>query len=267
VRLARSGVIIYQALFNRIIVDGKEDFLANHLIDLYHFREQWAVEPIRVGYEHLNLKDFYFSNDKVTDFSTKEYRALNILREKVAGNDLTAKKGVMSISYDDLGEIYKIQVITEKENISLKLVETIYKELTDFYIEETVGRPSRNLIKLTAKTDSLLQLVNSAESNLMRVTAQRRGIISNTAGLAVGRVNRKVQQLTSIYTQSYDQQQKLEFFLNSQTPKFQIIDQTFIPIKDAPSKLIALLLGGGIGGFLGIGFFIIRKVIRDALSD
>ena len=266
VKLARSGRIIYQVLFNRIIVGEKEDYLANHLIDLYQFRAQWAQEPIRKGYENLNLKNFYFSNDRISDFNTKEYRALNILRETISGNDLTSKKGIMSISYDDLGEVYKLEVVTEKENISLTMVETIYKELTDFYIEETVGRPSRNLTKLVAKTDSLLNLVNNAESGLIQATAQRRGIISPTSGLTVSKLNRKVQQLNGLYTQAYDQQQKLEFLLNSQTPTFQVIDQTFIPIKDAPSKLIALLLGGFLGGFLGITFFIIRKLIRDALA-
>lgn len=267
VKLARSGRIIYQVLFNRITVEGKEDYLANHLIDLYQFGDKWAKEPIREGYENLNLKNFYFSNDRIADFTTKEYRALNILREKISGNNITNIKGIFSVSYDEFGEVYKLEAITEKENISLILVETIYKELTDCYIEETVGRSSRNLRKLTAKTDSLLNLVNNAESGLIQATAQRRGVISPTSGLTISRQNRKVEQLNGLYTQAYDQQQKLEFLLNSQTPTFQIIDQTFIPIKDAPSKLIALLLGGFLGGFLGIVFFMLRKLLRDALSE
>lgn len=267
IRLARSGRIVHKALFDRTKFNGKEDYLANHLIDFYDLNNIWANEPIREGYEHLSLKNFYFSNEDIGSFSPKEYRALATLREVVSGNDLTATKGIMTISYDDLGELYKLEVVTGNENMSLKLVEAIYLELKDFYIEETVGRPRRNLKKLEILTDSLYNKLSKAENNLSQANVRKRSVISATPGKLTNRLNKKVQELSGLYTQASEQKQKLEFALNNQTPTFQIIDQTFIPIKDEPSKMKATVLGGILGLFLGLGFFILRKIIRDALAE
>ena len=143
----------------------------------------------------------------------------------------------------------------------------IYQKLKDFYIEETVGRPKRNLAKLEVITDSLYNVLTKAQNTLSQANVRKRSIISATPGALTNRLSKKVQELNGLYTQAYDQKQKLEFALNNQTPNFQIIDQTFIPIKDEPSKLNALYLGGFLGLFLGIGFFVFRKIIRDALAE
>ncbi|MEM6317868.1 MAG: GNVR domain-containing protein [Bacteroidota bacterium] len=266
VELMRSGRIIHEVLFEKVTTNGKMDFLANHLIDLYGFAPRWNIEPIRKGYENLNLKDFRFRNDNIEQFSEKEYRALNQVRETISGNKISGAEGNMRVTYDKFSNLFRLEIETESELISLKLSEAIYEELKAFYLEETIGRPTRNLIKIKAETDSLLQIVYRKETQLAQATARRQGLISSTAGLAIGRLNRELQNANRLYTASFEQQQKLEFVVNNQTPDFQIIDKTFIPIKDAPSKLNAVLIGGVIGTFLSIGLIIVRKIVQDALA-
>ena len=57
------------------------------------------------------------------------------------------------------------------------------------------------------------------------------------------------------------------FNLKNKTPDFSIIDQTFLPVWNSPSILKALLIGGFLGAFLGVGFLVFRKIIRDALNS
>lgn len=265
--LARSGAIINKVLLSKVLIDRKEDFLGNHLIDIYGYQSIWNNEPIAEDYKELQLVDFRFTHEVIENFEQREYRALSILRDLIVGNKISGSQGILSIVYDKSSDITKFQVVSRNGNISLKLIDLIFKELKDFYIEETTGRSKQNYNLLAAKVDSLERKLKITQQELARSTDQTLGLVSKADFLRTGQLEREVERINSIYQDLLGKKQNVEYNLNEDTPDFMVIDRTFIPIKNTTPRLPKLLLAIIVGLFLGVGFIIFRKIIRDALAD
>lgn len=264
--LARSGAVINKVLLTKVQIDGKEDFFANHLIDIYGYQARWNNEPIAEDYKELQLKAFRFSHKDIEIFEPKEYRALSILRDLIVGNKISGSNGILSIIYDKTTDITKFQVVSKNGNISLELINLVFSELKAFYTEETIGRSRRNFKLLTSKVDSLEIMLKYTQGELAKATDQTYGLVSKADLLKRGQLEREVSRINNIYQNLLGKKQDVEYNLSTDTPDFMMIDQTFLPIEKAISKLMYLLLGTFVGFFLGIGFIIFRKIIRDALA-
>src|SRR5688500_539856 len=74
--LSRSRRVVQESLFSKITIDGKEDFLANHLIRIYEF--------------HNNIGDgegtFYFTHDSLALFSRRENEVLKSIYHFIIGS-------------------------------------------------------------------------------------------------------------------------------------------------------------------------------------
>ncbi len=265
--LARSGAVINKVLLKKVQISGKEDFLANHLIDIYDYTSKWNNEPIAEDYKELQLKDFRFSHTNIEKFEQREYRALSIIRDLIVGNKISGSQGILSIIYDKSSDITKFQVVSVNGNISLKLIDLIFKELKEFYTEETTGRSKQNFELLAEKVDSLQKKLRITQGQLARATDQTFGLISKADLLNRGQLEREVGRINSIYQDLLRNKQNVEYNLSVDTPDFMVVDRTFIPIKKATSRLSNLIIGAFLGFVLGVGFIILRKIIRDALAE
>lgn len=265
--IAKSGAVINRVLLTKVTIDGKEDFLANHLIDVYNYKSRWNNEPIPEDYQALQLKDFRFTHHEIDKFEQREYRALSILRDLIVGNKISGTSGILSIVYDKSSDITKFQVVSINGNISLNLINLVFKELKDFYIEETIGRSKRNFNLLAAKVDSLEIKLRYNKRQLASATDQTLGLVSKADLLTRGQLEREVGRINSIYQDLLGKKQNVEYNLRADTPDFMVIDRTFIPIKKEASSLQMLMIGAFVGVFFGTGFIILRKIIRDALAE
>ena len=256
--LATSSKIIYEALLQKITVEGKEDFIANHLIQVYDLQENWKDEGDG-KYKDFSLKDFYFSNGIKENYSRKEQRALKVLQ------DLIINK-LLSVSYNKKTQVFLLNATTLNEALSTDLVDHVYEALVAFYVDKTVGRPQKTYQMLELRTDSLAQLLDQEERKLALARDRNQGLIGSTYQVTIGRLDRQVTQISAQYMQALKNKEAVEYILQNKTPDFQIIDRTFIPLRNAASKLSTLLIGGFLGVFLGMGYLIGRKIIRDALA-
>ena len=258
--LATSSKIIYEALLQKITIEGKEDFIANHLIQVYDLQENWKNEGDG-KYKDFSLKDFHFIDGIKENYTRKEQRALKILQDLIVGEN-----ALFSVSYNKNTQVFLLNATTLNESLSTELVDYIYEALVAFYVDKTVGRPQKTYELLALRTDSLLQLLDQSERQLALAKDRTEGLIGSTYQVTMGRLNRQVEQTNAQYMQALQNKEAIEYILQNKTPDFQIIDRTFIPLRNAASKLNSLLLGGFLGGFLGMGYVIGRKVIRDALK-
>ena len=265
--LARSGRIIHRVLLSKAVINNRNDYLANHLINVYYLHKEWSEEPLVPEYQSLHLKDFYFTRDSIEAFSQKELRALSILQQLVAGNNLLGKKGITSVSFNDDTDLFRLSVVAEEETLSMRLIESIYEVLRNFYVDETIGRPQRTFDLISTQTDSLRRELGSKEGQLAGANDKNRGVYSTRSSLYLNKLTREVSLLDQEYSESLRNQKKLELLLSQETPEFQIIDRTFFPTKNAPSKIKNLILGGFLGGFLACLYFLGRKVLRDAMNS
>lgn len=264
--LARSGRIIQAILLDKVAIGNEYDYIANHLINIYELHDRWAKEPLVPEYAHLHLKDFYFTEDNVDSFSPREYRALNVLHELIAGNNLINEKGVMTISYNDDTDIFRLNVEVRNEALAMRLVESIFEELRTFYIEETIGRPQRTFELLRGQADSLAIVLRNIESQVAGATDYR-GFTSSRSSLRRNELQRELSLIEQEYGEVLRNKKSMEVLLSNEMPEFQVIDRTFIPVKNEPSKPKAILIGGFLGLFLAAIYVIGRKIIRDAMAE
>lgn len=265
--LARSGRIIHKVLLQKAVINSRNDYLANHLINIYGLQKEWSEEPLVEEYKNLHLKDFYFTRDVVQEFSQKELRALSIIQQLVAGNNLLGEKGITTISFDDDSDLFRLNVESLEESLSMKLIESIYEELKSFYVDETIGRPKRTYSLLAIQTDSLFIQLSNKERLLAKEKDRNRAYTSTTSSIYINKLAREVSLLDQEYSESIRNQKKIELLLSQETPDFLIIDRTFFPVENAPSKVKGLIFGSLLGGLFACLYFLGRKVIRDALNS
>jgi len=258
-QMATSSIVINRVLLEKITIEEKKDFFANHLIDIYGFQNSWNKEELEEKYQGLELNNFYFTQDTIQKFSNREYRALQILRDFV--------KKMYQINTENFSNINEISVSSTNETVSVEIKNLLFHTLKDAYIENTIGRTLRNYESLTTKVDSLEKKFRIAQGKLAAATDQTYGLISKSDYLTQSQREEETRRLNKVYQTFLEQQQQVEFNLKNKTPDFSIIDQTFLPIKYSPSLLKPLLLGAFIGAVLGIGFIVFRKIFRDALAS
>lgn len=257
--IARSSKIVHQVLLssdslNKVIP-------ALQIIDIYGLKEKWKdIEWSKVDSNIAGVSKYSDKNNVMV---------IDRLHEFLVGNKLNTKagQGLMSFTYDSDTELFQINVETINEELSKSLVDNFYKVLSDFYIEKTVGKPTKVYKQLKSREDSLRLLLNSAESGLAYASDRTRGIVSSVAKVNQNRLQRKLENLSDSYNETRANRQKIEFVLHTETPDFQIIDQTFIPILSKGSIAKSAIIGFIIGGFSMILVVLGRYIVLDALTN
>lgn len=265
VELARSRQIVNPVLFERKVLENKEDYLGNHLINTYNFHEKWEEEAASSQYQDIQLNNFYFTSDSTANFDAREIRAITLIGELLAGSNLKGKKGLITSAYDKKTEMVNLTVKAKNKELSIFLLDAIYHSLYDFYQEETVGRPQRAFESLTIRADSLLNNLNALERQLAQQSDRYKNILSKVSHLKLDQLNRKVETTNRVYQEVLRNKERLEFMIGNESADFQIIDRTFVPIDNSTSKIMNVLIGGFLGAFLAIIYILSRKFFRDAM--
>jgi capsular polysaccharide biosynthesis protein len=257
--LSRSRKIIQMALLESVNINGKKDYLANHLIEEYEFHEKWKKDT-------TGLINFLFVQDSVELFSRVENKVLKSLHSLVIGEE--GKKGLLSFSYGEESGILNITHTTTSEELSIFLTEKIYEKLSWFYINNSTEKQQKTFSLFKNKADSLQIALNSAQYRLFQFDDTHKGMTLKQSSFERVRLQQEIQKLILAYGESYKNQEVSDFALKNQTPFIQEIDMPISPIEPIrESKLMALIMGSFIGGFMGIGFFIGRKIFRNTMKN
>ncbi|HHH50131.1 MAG TPA: hypothetical protein ENK52_04050 [Saprospiraceae bacterium] len=262
--LLKSRNIIQQALFEKIELNGKNDFFANHLIDEYEYHKKWEKR------KDEKIKNFKFSQDDFKTFSRTENKALKQLHRLVVGDSKSGTKGVMSSSVNEDTGIMSINVNSTDEQLSIDLTDTLFSKLEEFYVEKTIEKQRKTFDIAKAKTDSLLRELNSKQLQLLRLQDSQRGLMLKQFKAKELMLQGQLQALALGYGEALKNQEIADFSLKSKTPFIQTIDTPIAPLK--PSKTLMtyvknLIIGGFLGGFLAVGYILVRKIFRDAMSE
>ncbi len=258
IKIARSSKIVHQVLFT---IDSSSGLtIAEKLVNTYKLKESW---------NDIDWADVGLSSVSQRKYSRRTSSVIGKLHEFLVGNKLNdySGDGLISVSYDIDSELFNITVQTIDPSLSSELLEKFYKTLSDFYIDKTVGKPQRIFKQLKSIEDSLRTEVNMAESSFAYSADRTRGVNSSVAKVNQNRLRRKLDQITETFDETRTNRQKIEYILQTETPDFQIIDQTFIPISSQTSIVKKGLLGSVIGAICALALILIRLTIREALEQ
>ncbi len=253
--LSKSRRIVQMALFQRVTIDGQDDFFANHLIRERELHKAWAKDT-------SGLDGFLFKNNDFDRFSRTENKALLNLYDILSG-----KNGIFSCSFSKTSEMLTLDLKTKNETLSIELIKAIFAELGDFYVEKTVIKEAKTYKVLKDQSDSIKRLARAREASAASFDDTQRGLIFNQNKLPAEQMKKEALIYNTMYAESQKNLAIAGFALESKAPYIQEIDIPIAPIEpDRKSKKMAVILGFLFGGFLGVLFIVFRKKIRDSLS-
>lgn len=261
--LTRSRKIVQQVLFEKATIkindETKNDYLANHIINLYDFHENWVDDT-------TGLKDFYFTHDSLPIFTRPENKALQVAHKKIIGGENV--EGLFKTDSNDDTGIMTLITNTESERLSIAITTLIYEKLSSFYVEKTIEKQKQTYEVVKNKVDSIAGVLKGKEYALANFKDTHRGLWTRKTKLEEQQLMRDVQVLNLMYGEAIKNLEIADFSLKSKTPFVQLIDEPIAPIKADPrSKLKALILGGFAGGFLSVFIIILLKIYRDIMQD
>jgi hypothetical protein len=257
--LSRSRKIMEQVLFEKREVEGKMDYLANHMLRIYELREKWAKD-------NPDLADFSFRHSEVETFDMSERRIMKILYRMIVGNE--SPGGLLTTSYGKKSGIINMACVTESEDFSILITDITFEKLSDFYVLKTIEKQKKTHELIEAKVDSVENLLHTKEYALASFKDTHHGLWTSKNNLKEKQLMRDVEILNILYGETLRNLEIADFSLKSKTPFVQLIDTPISPLKkNKQSLLFDLIVGGILGGILGACIVIARKLYKDVLNE
>ena len=251
--LSKSRRVIQNTLFAKITIDGKEDFLANHILREYE----------------LNVKEkgaapFLFTHDSVPIFSRDENEMMIAVYAFIIGPPEKPKEALVNAEYDDDTNIMSLEASTTDESLSIALSQLMFESLSNYYVSKAIEKQLKTYTVVAYKRDSVLAALKSAEYQLAHFRDTHRGLLMRTDQLTELRLQREIAALTAMYAEVLKNSEVADFSLKNKTPFIQVIDAPLAPIQPTQVSLlrklaIGLIVGAAIGAAVVIG----RKVLRS----
>jgi uncharacterized protein involved in exopolysaccharide biosynthesis len=256
--LANSRRTIGNALFHTAEINGKPDYLANHLIREQGLHDKWRKDTM--------LSAFLFNSGNVDSFSLVENRAFYALHKVLIGTDVVDP--IFTTSSNKKTGIMSFSLRTHSEELTLKLIKTIFNSLSDFYIESTVRKEKESYEILVAKKDSIERVLFRNDISSALHDDRNNSLLLQVDKVPAKRFSRNNNILTTIYAEVLKNTELAEFALKTATPFITSIDEPIPPIKPlSKGRIKDILIYCLSGMFLGVLFVIARKIYRTAMAE
>lgn len=252
IQISKSRVIVQKALFDKLDLDGKTDFLANHLLDLYELRSKWENKT-------PDISGFSFVHNAFDDFSDVENFMLKKLFLLVVGSEDNAGSGLLSADYGRDHYVMTFAVKTRSEKMSISLAKSLYKEVSRFYTDISKEKKLNTFLILESKRDSIRTSLSEVEYALAKLEDQSLGEFTSQSAMKESEYRTKSLILRSALIESEKNVGLAEFSLESSTPLIQLIDSPIPPLQASYVSIVRILIFGICGGFL---LFLFVEFIR-----
>jgi G-rich domain on putative tyrosine kinase len=275
--LSKTNIILEKALFKQGTVDGVTDNYANHFIRIFNLHKAWekdtsglknflfSTSDLTQKNRKESLTGYLYNDENVNKYTRTESKVVKKLLDKLIGNE--GEVGIFNSSYDKKSGIMNLTLNTYSEDLSIKLLEDIFLQLSKFYVDKSIEKQRKSYELISSKVDSIEDALNGVEYRQADFEDHNRMVLFEKAKLPKLRLSRDRTVLNLMYSEAIKNQEISDFSLKNKIPYIQSIDTPFPPIKPVKqSKLKAIITGLALGVFLGIVFIIIRKIMREALA-
>jgi len=249
IALMKSKTLICKTLVTPINVQGKNTTLADFYIDQFNLRNSWIE---KVG----SLKPFSMRSSNENELKTQD-SLLNTLYKIILRNHISIGQRDKKLSIIDA--VCKSQ----SELFSKYFVETLVNVVSDFYAVTKTRKSLFNVSILERQADSIRIQLNNA---LAGVASTNDATFNLNSALTIPRVSSQKKQIdiqinSAILTEILKNLEISRIALRKETPLIQIVDIPTYPLeKEKLGTKVSVIFGFIIGLFIGIGFFIIKKI-------
>jgi hypothetical protein len=262
--LAKSMRIMRSALFQKVEIDGKLDYLANHFIRIQNIHEEeWYKKP--KDPMQPNLSGFIFLRDSFEGFTRLENSAFKSLYGILIGDE--HNEPLFNTKYNQDSGIMTLSIQTRSESLTIELLRAIFSQLSSFYIMTSTEKQQETYSIIKEKSDSIKSLLTSTEYRAAHFHDQNNSLIKAIDRVPNERFSRDKNMYSVLYGETVKNLELADFALKNKVPYVQPIDMPIPPLIGVSySKKKALLIGVGLGLTLGILFVLVRSAIIKLLN-
>lgn len=250
--LAKSRRVITGPLFSKIKLNGKDDFVANHLIRMYDIHEKWEDSS------NEKLQGYFFSHSDVEKFDATDKSAYSTV--------IGLLNGLYSISEDKETKIITLSSNTRNQELSMFLCNRVYASISKYYVDQAIEKERLNYEITRKRADSTGIALLHSELNLAQYKQQHNDLRLETEKIKENALERIVERLSFMYRETARSMETAKFNLDNQTPIFQEIDRPLFAVRAGNNFKDTLIFALLIGIIVGIGVVFVRKIIRDAMQ-
>ncbi|MBK7139835.1 MAG: hypothetical protein IPH74_12785 [Bacteroidetes bacterium] len=255
-QLSSTNKLITLVLFQKVIIENKEDFLINHLIRIQ-----------KLGYGDSYFKSFV----SVDSFSREQVSALGYVQSIVKG-------GSFSLSYDE-SKIFTIVTSSTNEELAYNIGLAFYNTLSDYYIQKTTERARLTYDFLKLRLDSIKNELYAVEYQIGKFADQNHNLALTSPLIENERNIKRRDFLGGMYYSTMQNFEAAKVNVQNETPIFQIIDKPYYPLPwDKQTKKIYFILAVAAGIIADILFVILfwlwkrygadtLQFFRDAVTE
>src|SRR4051812_32640698 len=177
------------------------------------------------------------------------------------------KTSYLDISKPDKTQsTFVLTTVSKDELFSHYLTRYLVDVTAKFYIDTKTKTAKDNLEMLQHEADSLRNLLRGSISSSAKIYDYTYNLNPAFQALRApaqeGQMN--VQVVGTAYGEVLKNLELAKITLQQQTPLYQIIDEPHLPlVAEKPGRLMSLIGGGFIGGFLVIGFLILKRMYNQ----
>lgn len=254
--LIKSRTIIEKALLTPVVINGKNQTLADYYINFNNIRDDWEGKP--------SLANMHFMpNADRSKFTLKQDSILGLFYKGLIKNNVSVEKIDKKLS------IILLRVSSTDEMFSKYFTEVLTKVVSDFYIQSKTAKSSKNVAILQRQADSVRRVLYSGISGVASSLDANPNPNPLLQSLRVPSQSKSVsvQTNTAILTELVKNLEVSRMSLLQETPLIQVIDAPILPLeKEKPSKIKSLIFGGFLGVFIAVIFLTVDKILKGLIS-
>jgi len=248
VELSKSIKIMEKVLFDTTFIGNKKNTIGNHFIKAYDIQIDDSIT--------------YFKNNRISRLDSVERVLFKTIYNKLVGH-ANSKEFILITDYDSDDKILRTKAETLNADLSIHLVTSLYKHLSEFYNVISIGKQAENFVKLQTRVDSLQSAIQSAEYSAA-IQRDKLGLIRQLERVPASQQQRKAEILYTMYGESLKSLETARFLKQQNGDFFLTIDIPFKPLQnDKESLLVAILISMTLGGVIASIFFVIKNFLNN----
>jgi len=222
--LSKTRTIIEKVLFAKATINGKNDFIGNHFIEIYKINERNKKK---------NKPQVKFINSDVENFKDNEnFQLMNVY------NLLVGPKGILSATTNEKSGIMTLEIYTTNEMLSIVTVDTLYNKLSQYYIDKAIEKElvTYNLLKL--RVEQLYLQMNKQMTSAAVAEDKSLGVWEQKSKVPQLKYERDTRVSTVLYGEALKNLELADFSLKNKTPFIQLLDSPIAPLEVDESSIL-----------------------------
>ena len=251
IELLKSRGVIVSTLMQKAKVDSKTDLLIEHYFEINKIKEIWADNNLKGVTFHDKGS---YQHDSISGGIWREIIQDNLTIELASESN---GANIITLSYTSLNEEF-----------AKVFVEKLIDEMGEMYIAHQTAQANNTLNFLQDRADSVFTELEIAEQAFAKTKDINQRIVKASGRLKELQLMRRVEVLNTMYLEIVKNRELSKITLLNKMPIINIIDKPILPLEvDTLSIKKSAFLGGFLGAFLSICFFVFIKLFKDTLEE